>query len=192
MILYTLQPTAVVDLMKKNGRFICDINKSEYANDEKFINAYNWLIEQMKTKIGCPKNSKYPIWAWYKLDASQENMIEKIKHFFGCSPISESSAIIELEIPDEDVVLTDYNLWHDVLNDRWINPGENEKQWDELYDWFHTLPYDVREELKLRSWQEVFDTNYYSSDWIVVGRDVQATFWELRYEYVKNITYLNP
>jgi hypothetical protein len=48
---------------------------------------------------------------------------------------------------------------------------------------------DLRKETEL-SWQRVFDTEPYDSDFFTRGRYVQATFWEIRKEYIREIKYL--
>ena len=66
MRLWTLQPVAVYALVMKEGIYRCKPELSECLTVMGFYNAYDWLGEQMKEKIGQPpKNVKYPVWAWH-------------------------------------------------------------------------------------------------------------------------------
>ena len=66
MILWTIQPIEVYNLIQEKGYYICDPSKSECLEMMCFEKAYDWLIEKMKEKIGQPPlNAKYPVWAWH-------------------------------------------------------------------------------------------------------------------------------
>ena len=96
---------------------------------------------------------------------------------------------LELEIPDEEVLLSDFNAWHYVLNRCWLDDSRNEEEYDRLQEWFDNLPGQDRERLRVESWQKIFDVEPYKDEWITKGRYVQAVFWEIRKEYVKKVQF---
>ncbi len=70
MRLWTIQPLAVDEIIRKNGYYVCDISKSPYSLAcESFKKAYDWMNEQMAKRIGpMPEDVTYPIWAWHSWD----------------------------------------------------------------------------------------------------------------------------
>ena len=66
----------------------------------------------------------------------------------------------------------------------------NEEAFEKTLSWLVALSEeDLRKETE-RSWQRVFNTEPYDSDSFSRGRYVQATFWEIRREYIRDIRYL--
>ena len=52
MRLWTIQPLAVDEIIRKNGYYVCDISKSPYSLAcESFKKAYDWMNEQMAKRI---------------------------------------------------------------------------------------------------------------------------------------------
>lgn len=97
------------------------------------IEAYKWLIEQMDKRLGI--KGSYPIWVWTKKPKLREKgLMEK----------GTPSVCIKLEIPDEIVLLSDFDAWHCVLNDWFCSLSENE-------------PTSDNEVLKRKSWENIFD-----------------------------------
>lgn len=115
MVVYSIQPLSV---LKK-------IMKGEYYPDnlkipQDFIRAYKWYMRQ----AGLPR---YPIWIWKerpdlrKYRTIQDSNLKKGKVKF---------ALLKLEIPDHLILLTDFGLWHMVLNNQPI--CYNEKEFNKL------------------------------------------------------------
>ena len=113
MVLWTVQPTTVVEELEKEGVYRCNPQKAPCLSDGSFTNAYRWLVKQMYTIIGnSPKGINYPVWAWYITDKKHQRPDMRKSAF----RVFEPSCLIELEVPDNEVLLTDYNAWHCVLN----------------------------------------------------------------------------
>lgn len=167
MRLKTLQPKAVYDEIVQSGRYVCDYSKTEQVADDdsdNFQSAYDWLVEKMRQRIGNPPvGVEYPVWAWYRNDDEWDIPVDDT----GGKPY----VVIEVEVDDGRVVLTDFDRWHAVLDDY---PCVNESlDWDELnteWDRLIAAGHEAVEE----SWQKVFE--------IDASSYVQATFWELRAE----------
>lgn len=68
-----MSKTVYENTIIKNGIYTCDTDKCNMlindTKDKNFENAYNWLSDYMIYKVGKPNNTntKYPVWAWYKL-----------------------------------------------------------------------------------------------------------------------------
>ena len=187
MRLWTVQGIKIYDQLQKVGVAYC--TKPVWGNDSKFVYAYHWMAEQMKKRIGDPpiEGIEYPIWAWYQYDSAKKNKPPRSPMDF-CDGLS---AYMEIEIPDNEVLLSDYSSWHSVLNQ---GPIEN---WRRLFKEMDKADAaagkmlelnEYPEDLRLRienSWEPVFDLDRRDD---VTGRkhkrnrSIQATFWVLRKE----------
>lgn len=188
MRVWTIQPLEVFNNLMKDGVYICDKTKSSYLSDElfqdTFTNAYNWLNEKMIEKIGNPPEGvEYPVWAWYKrYNKHKKPDLRNV----GLGTPGEDSVCIELEIPDSDVVLSDFDAWHSVLNNWYIDDSTNEKEYDEMQARVDALPRETKKKEIKKSWNKIFDISYLDTDWRANGIFVQATFWILKKEYIVN------
>lgn len=180
MRVFTVQPLEVLDIIEQTGYFTCTKEKS--VNYVDFYDAYNWLvIEMIKRKIYPVEKDTLPLWCWYKYGG--KNKLD-LRHS-GLGMPKEKQVCLELEIPKEKILLSDYNAWHFVLNNSWLDDSINEKEFDQLHDWFDTLPYEKREQLKLNSWQKIFDIVPLKTDWLSKGYYVQGTFWCITKNMIK-------
>ena len=83
--------------------------------------------------------------------------------------------MFELEILDNEVILTDFEYWHYVLNNSAL---------------IQDLEKFYTNEEKLESWQNIFDLDfrlYGDEDDEKFPRYVQATFWGIKKENVLSI-----
>lgn len=187
MKLWTIQPIEVLQEIEEKGYFICNPQKSKNIDFGNFSTAYNWLITQMNSRIkDKPSNVSYPIWAWHTRDWKHKKPDLRQS---GYDTSGTKCVCIEVEIPDKDVLLSDFDAWHFVLNDWWLDDSQNEDEWDYNHNWFDNLPTDKQNELKLNSWQKIFDLTPVDSDWKCNGRYIQATFWKLNKKNITKIQY---
>lgn len=93
---------------------------------------------------------------------------------------------IELEIPDNEVLLSDSNQWHCVLNNDYNNPGRTEKEWDYYQDKYDSLEFGYQKELiKIASWNDIFNViPPYNTGFASCGKYIQAVFWEIKKENI--------
>lgn len=192
MTLWTIQPVDVAKQLEETGIYKCNPDKAPNISDGSFVKAYNWLIKQMKEIIGnSPKGVKYPVWAWYVTDNKHQRPDMRKLAFRVYKP----SVLMEVEIPDNEVVLTDFNRWHIVLNNCLnykANYLENisDDEWWSLADkedkYFFSLNKNKREAYLDESWKKVIyrKGDKYSPPYI------QATFWELKKERITKMWYL--
>ena len=153
-----------------------------------FKSAYNWMAKQMKLRVGDPPAGvKYPIWAWHTLYwKHQKPDLRRMEFRY----YDDDQVCIELEIPDYDVLLSDEEQWHIVLNNGYYGNSTNEVDADIEYEWFKSLPQDEQKCVKEKSWEKIFEIYPpIDTDWETRGMFVQATFWELRLDQVIGVRY---
>lgn len=95
---------------------------------------------------------------------------------------------MEVEIPDKDVLLSDEELWHFVLNDFYLSDATNEVEYNAAEEAFDALPEDEQRAVKEKSWERIFFVSPpVDNEWVRVGCYIQATFWELRREQIVKV-----
>jgi hypothetical protein len=180
MRLITVQDKAAYDDLCRKGVLRCNPELAEWLREDDFQRSYDWLAEQMRQRVGePPRGVTYPIWAWYRLDGKPAKLDLRKAIFNNCR--GEQYALT-IEIPDEQVLLSDEENWHLVLNDSFIGDADNETDYDKAIAWFDGLPTYEQQQLKTKSWEKIFDTTPSKNEWCGNGSFVQATFWELRKE----------
>lgn len=165
MRIYSFQTEDQYKNYLKNNIIIADPNKVMFPK------SYKWLTSQLNLKIENPNNRLCPMWGWFQYG-------EKIEPTTKEYDLLEKGTIgykFTLEIPDNEVVLSDFDLWHFVLNNWPI--FEDENKYDE------DLELSTKEIEK--TWNFIFDLNFgdQSSD----EKYIQANFWEIKPEYVISI-----
>lgn len=187
MRLWTMQPVEVYDILMRDGIFICNPAK---VPEPSFIDRYGWLVKKLNEKDLKPVHVDYPIWSWYRFNGKEKK--PDLRHScYGCR--GDKMVCIELDVPDEKVLLSDFDLWHFPLNDWWLDncfhDGYGEEEYDRNHEWFKSLYKEEQRKEKEKSWEQIFNIEPFESDWISRGKYVQAVFWELKMEYVKKVQY---
>lgn len=164
--------------------------------DDSMLAAYRWMVARMHERLGrSPEGCQFPIWAWYqwqgqnrcKPDLRSHAHLEKGSH----------GVRIEIEADETDVLLSDFELWHFVLNYWYLPESEAE---GELFDaelatvgldFYRTKPLpDLKYHRRIEeSWFRIFDL-----EWSAVGmtsqkegKAIQGVLWELRKEQVSDM-----
>lgn len=185
MRLWTIQPKEVYEQLINNGYVTCDPTLAHNIVDNSFTKAYKYIVKLMQSRgIVKPSNVDYPIWAWHTYNWKHHKPDLRTLKF---GKRGDKKLCIELEVPDNEVLLTDFDAWHFVLNDCYFDTSTNEKEYDRQHDWFDRLPAKQRERVKIRSWERITDVSKFKSDWISRGAYVQATFFVLKAEYVRKV-----
>lgn len=187
MKIWSIQPESVYKKLLDEKILYTDISLSNFFNDSvKFQKGYNWLSKRMEDKIGKPEKTQYPWWAWYKknMKHSKPDLRES-----GYGNKGENLVCLELELPEEKVVLTDFDLWWFCISDYWISNATSDKEFNEKEEWFNKLKPDEQEKLKIQSWETIFEVELDTKPWHEKGQWVQATFWELNLKDVREVRY---
>lgn len=135
------------------------------------------------------------MWAWYQYNSAKSKMPPR-----SYLDIQEGvSAYMEIEIPDDEVLLSDFSNWHNVLNQypltNWKRISKKtdllEKEAGKRLD-FDDYPDEIRKEIE-KTWEAIFDLDRRDKE---VGRthkrnrSIQATFWMLKPENVISVEFL--
>lgn len=196
---WTFQPAIILDVINQTGEFICDKSKSFAMEAPQFEEAYEWLIEKMEEKIGKrPEGVEYPIWAWYRSYGKNKKPDLRRSEYRTIGKPGEKWICIELELNEDEVVLSDEPAWTvSALNGCPFNNSSSEEEWEEINERFKQIakealsegdPEKYRNVVK-ESWNHVFNIEPFSNEWFSRGEHVQATFWKIKKEQIKNITY---
>jgi hypothetical protein len=180
MKLWTIHPTIVWELLNKQG---CYYGVKDFVyDDEMFLSAYDWMKKQLVIKTGIYKEH-YPVWAWYKRpDLRYSGHLSK----------GTKGVLIECEINEGDVLLSDFELWHYVLN-YWYLPMsmkdmhkfEKELKSKRLsYYKQKPLPEPYNKTIE-DSWQRIFNLDWYKKN--IADKKIQAVFWELKLDQAKKV-----
>lgn len=181
MRLWTVQDKMAYNDLCEKGVLHCDAALAEWLKEDNFKKSYDWLVIEMKERVGEPPNGvEYPIWAWYLLYG--ENVNPDLRRVEFRNYVGEHY-VIEVEIPDNKVLLSDEEYWHLVLNGGYFSDASEDDEAAEEREekWFISMPLVEQERVKRESWKKVFDKN--CCPW----RFVQATFWELSKEQVVSV-----
>lgn len=191
MKLWTVHPYCVYELIQTKGFYRCEPSFSELLDSDEFFTAYDWISKQMKSRIGNPPDGiKYPVWAWHSVNGKHQRPDMRTVDM----KVFKKSALMEIEIPDNQVLLTDFDDWHLVLNDCIYYkansiPNLSSEEWDaeaEKEDaYFASLSDEEKTIYKQNSWENII-----CSEGQPLPKYVQATFWELRKDQIKKVWIL--
>ena len=181
MKLWTIQPEKVFEEIQTKGFYHCDIEQTS----KNWLMQYDWLVSQMKKRIGLPPSGvKYPVWAWKRW--RKDRVMPDLRfERWNCGCKGDKFFRLELEIPDEKVLLSDFDAWGIILNEGLLS--ETEAECEELRRIYKLLSPDKQKEMRNKNWQGVFDITAFENDWCERGYSVQATFWELRKEQIRKV-----
>lgn len=155
MRIWTIQHKQVLTTLKKEGVYRTD---ERFICEPTFLNAYGWLVGEAKKRIKGWK-TKRPLWFWDKrpdlrlyrwiLDPDQ--------------PKEQDFVLLELEVDPRSCLRSDFDSWHMVLNDTYLDLKDNYKKYDNFYKRLpeqyrnkesKVWPKKFKEELH-KSWQQV-------------------------------------
>lgn len=195
MILWTIQGIEIYEQLQRDGVAYCTI--PVWSDDDKFMKAYRWMADEMRLRIGEPpiKEIRYPMWAWYQYNSAKSKKPPR-----SYLDIQEGvSAYMEIEIPDNEVLLSDFCNWHNVLNQCPLTNWKRINKKTDLLEkeagkslGFDDYPVEIQKEIE-KSWGTIFDLDRRDKE---VGRthkrnrSIQATFWMLKPENVFSVEFL--
>lgn len=143
---------------------------------EEFRNAYDWMSQQLQKHDPQPnQHISYPIWAWHQwIDQQRAKPDLRFKAHL---PSGTQGVRLLIEIPDQQVLLSDFDLWHCVLNNGYLTDSFDDKVVDDME--------------KQDSWQRIFDLDWHAEDFSFPRphKSIQAVFWQLHESQVLDIDY---
>ena len=195
MRLWTIQSYEAYEKLINTG--ILRANKN-YICDENFCYAYKWIIEKMKSNsIILPENVDYPIWGWYQWNGKRKRRDMRQRCY-----ANSGKKIVQLtiEVDNKDVLLSDFDLFHYVLNYWYLAKDEDDDKAFELE--YRSLGIEFKDlqnfNIKNRnmkylrkkiedSWDHILNLEKEDDNYIYgknSDKSIQATFGELKLEQV--------
>ena len=154
---------------------------------QSLVEMYNWLVLQMKKRIGDPPEGViYPVWAWHT-QRSKRHKPDLCSERWANGYDEEKFVCLEIEVPDEQVLLSDFDLWSLILLDSIITETEEEDH--KLTEIYKELTPQKQLEMKYKNWNRVFDVTPFENEWTRRGSWIQATFWVLTKDMIKKVRH---
>jgi hypothetical protein len=147
--------------------------------------AYDWMRQQMAKRL-ISYQGQYPWWAWvqWRKERPKPDLRswDGELHYFHPD---ELAVRLELVLPDEEVLCSDFHAWCGILSNGYITRTDAEaRQWEQM------ALVDHKQELIEQSWEAIFDLDESHWDEYRYGdRRIQGIFEHLRVEQVKQVTY---
>ena len=197
MRLWTIQGIEAYKLLKKEGILHTNDEYSCCKDSYSFSYAYDWMASELSKKDPKPDGVRHPIWAWYQWRGKRKKRDMRESYL---SARGNLIVQLEIEIPDEKVLLSDFCLFHCVLNNTYVSSSKKEQE--EFEKWYESLgieyderKHDASQEEKLQtveraieeSWAGVFDLTKEDDGWLYGKNEdkcIQAVFWELREDQI--------
>ncbi|GHO80287.1 hypothetical protein KSD_80580 [Ktedonobacter sp. SOSP1-85] len=202
MLIWTIQSLQVWEKLQQDG-FIYGpgpdlINR--VTESWQWQTAYQWMAEQMERCIGKrPKPNISPLWAWFQW----RDVTHRKPDLRSSGHLAPGTKGVRLacEIPDDQMLLSDFLLWHHALNYGYLSLSQAEEEAFEAelaadgltYMPLGPLSDPVFHQRILESWQRIFDLDGVGHpDWLGnQTRDekaIQATFWQLSLDQIREVT----
>lgn len=198
MTIWIQQKLEFWEELESNGIVYCNEESWTY----KMCNfAYDWLTAQMHIRISPPPmpEIKLPLWGWvqYRSHKYRKPTFTPYKDENGLYP----QVLIEAEIPDELLLQSNFCLWESCcINGSEIGDTLNKdiEQFDATHNiserGFRAYPDELKQRI-MKSWEFIFDLDYRNRRYYNRPRrktPIQATFWLLRKEWVKDVRFFIP
>ena len=192
MILWTMQAEQVWEELQSTGVF--GYNR-QWIEDEDHIRSYEWLRAQMIRRIGPPpKPDAYPVWAWRQRHSAKRPKPD-LRRWENRTK-GDHGVRIEFECPEQTVLLSDYVLWHHVLNYFYLPKSKLDADLFDAQLKAHglfdssakPLPDPELHNKIVNSWERIFDLGWYDKYVTLSLRDkaIQATVWAIKIDQVRD------
>jgi hypothetical protein len=194
MILWTIQHYHAFEQFLKTG--VLRANE-DYIED---FWAYDWMGKKMiESGIMPPKGVRYPIWAWYQWEGERKRRDMRLSAH---AKRGEKIVQLTIEVDDQDVLLSDFLLFHYVLNYWYLPEDENDdSEFESKYESLlnssssherrlSNIQTDEMKQFRSKiesSWDRIFFIEKEDDGWLygkIDNKSIQATFWELRLDQI--------
>lgn len=102
--LVTIQAAPAYEVLRRTGRLEVDASLAE----PEFATAYGWMIDQMNRRLATPTPST-PVWLWAR--TSRRSLWADVQ-----AGGDHDEVLMQVTVPRGDVLLSDFDGWHNVLN----------------------------------------------------------------------------
>jgi hypothetical protein len=164
LLIWTIQPATTWAAWQRAGR----ISATWQHSWAEFRRPYEWMAKRLGRLVPAPSRHAAPVWAWFRYNGEAHSRPDLRRT--GHLPPGTHGARLELILPASRVLLSDFDLWHYVLN-----------------NW----PIPVATRARSKNWDKVFDLDYYDPD-VTAARSkksIQAVFWEAPLSAVRAVDF---
>ncbi len=192
MILWTIQSIDQLNKLVQTGTL-----QTDYMDETFSEVAYRYMREQLCKRVGPPPSAaSWPVWAWAQYDGISKSMPDITQP--GHVEPGHAGALIEFEIAENECLFSDFFLYHEIMN---LSPIFDTDEEQNLFDqelndaglWFgdssKVLAHPQFGPRVVSTWQKIFDLDTPSERLPCVRseRSIQAVFWSLPIERVRNV-----
>ena len=183
MRLWMIVTEPALRVLERDGELVADGRRTS----RDFRPAYRWMAEQMTARIGPPpRPGALPLWAWAQWLGPKQRQPDM--RYSGHQPRGTACFRLALDMPDAQVLLSDFDDWHAVLNGWHLSQSEADADAfdadlaaaDVPWGWPYPEPFRSR---VIGSWTRVFDLDRSGRDPAWHGdsaqQSIQATLWRL-------------
>ena len=176
MRVWTIQAPEVLEVLRSGAVWRAVESRVEPA----WLPAYRWMAREMRGRLGAPRDHhQAPIWVWCQWRGVSRPRPD-LRHR-GHLPKGTSGVLVELELDEERILRSDFDLWHYALNG-WYLPESlaNEREFDAHPDRGRIAP----------SWRRMFDLEWRNRRYTAAreAKSIQGVTWELRPQDVRRST----
>lgn len=191
MILWSIRTPREMDILDETGRLKTDGRKVAAADRH----AYRWMADQLAGHTPRPPGCYYPLWGWYRWQGEKRPRPDLR---VGWGERGERLCLVEIEIDDRLVLLSDYQTWHFVLNRLYLpaNCRADEAFEARLCDagianrWPYPEPFHTE---VIESWPHIFQWASFEAGFHDPPAEamVQGVFWMLKREWVRKVRFFH-
>ncbi len=190
MVIWSLLNPQAWDRLQRKGRLRAS---RRHVSRDVLFGPYLWMAEQMERRLKVPRPGKnaMPIWAWYQWEGKR---CKPDLRSGGHLPKGQPGVRLELQVADDRVLLSDFDLWHYVLNYWYLPASEKDCEAFEKklvkahlsfykYNHQHPLPHAQYRQAIEKSWERIFDVGWADRRHFIAvpknKKSIQATLWEI-------------
>lgn len=168
-----------------------------FGKDILFPIAYQFIADSMKKRKIYPDHPrrKYPIWLWHTYGGERKRRdLRSVYHSPGKVPLIQ----LEVEVPENEVLLSNFDLYHWPLNGLPIFDTEEEENefesemiaaglkrtycdlWTSTDPKFGIFKYRIKQ-----TWEKIFDTRPYSPVYLKKVLDLDLSVQPLQKDFIE-------
>ncbi len=187
MDLWIIRNAAECEILKRDGR----LTANEQWIPQEYRQAYRWMATQLAVRVGQPpQGCHYPLWAWYQWSGPRRERpdLRSRAHL----PTGQRGVRIAFKADPQQVLLSDFDRWHAVLNQQYLSKNDYDaRDFEQKFE--NKGKYNNARKLMLirKSWEKIFDVEPLckSSREHALQFSIQAVLWELRLDQVHEMRF---
>jgi hypothetical protein len=196
LTLWTVQSAGAWAKLEQDGVLRADARRVLRC----YRSAYDWMSREMEKRLGYrPSKGALPLWAWYQWNGATCRRPDL--RCSGHVPRDERCVRIEFEVSERLALLSDFDLWHYVLNCWYLPKSLKDGEALDAELTRHGLSYHKTKPLPgqayhgriTESWKRIFDIDRADRTMAIARpraeKVIQASLWVLRRDQVNDVRF---